>query len=80
MTLYSLLPRPFLPSKTLLNPRWPMNVSEGSHLFLISSHFFSAESVITFTLVSIELEPLNNDETYLWLSVLHVEIGHIHTT
>jgi hypothetical protein len=57
-----------------------MNVSEGSHLFLISSHFFSAESVMTFTLVSVELESLNIYRIYLWLSVLHVEISHIHTT
>jgi hypothetical protein len=80
MALYSLLPRPFLPSKTLLKPRWPINASEGSHLFLISSHFFNAESVMTLLLVSIELEALNIDQTYLWLSVVHVEIGHIHTT
>lgn len=36
----------------LAKPRWPINVSEGSHLFLISSHLFSAELVMTYKSVS----------------------------
>lgn len=35
-------------SSTLRKPRWPMNVSEGSHLPLISSHFRKAEFVMTY--------------------------------
>lgn len=35
----------------LAKPRWPMNASDGSHFFLISSHFSSAESVMTYKFV-----------------------------
>lgn len=70
----------------LAKPRWPMNVSDGSHLFLISSHLFSAESVMTCEFVSdrngvvlIRLrKPLPADGSYLGDSVLRVEVCDIH--
>lgn len=70
----------------LAKPRWPMNASEGSHFFLISSHFSSAESVMTCKFVSYrdagflrrscKLWPMGG--SYLGNPVLRVEVCHIH--
>lgn len=71
----------------LAKPRWPMNVSEGSHLSLIPSHFFRAESVITYKFVSHQnrghghelMHSTSNEWPYLCHSVLLVEICYIYT-
>lgn len=70
----------------LANPRWPMNVSDGSHLFLISSHFFRAESVITCTSVSHRNSGVSHKimhsygRSYLGHPVLRVEVCCVHAT
>lgn len=70
----------------LAKPRWPMNVSEGSHLSLIPSHFFRAESVMTYKSVSHQnsglahelMHSTASEWLYLCHSVLLVEICYIH--